>query len=61
MRVFALAVIVAVLLAGGAYVGLQQFQESTAGAYTTGSARLDWQEQSNFYGFAAPEPKGEAK
>jgi hypothetical protein len=61
MRVFALSVLAAAIIAGGAYVGLNSLQESTADAYTTGSARLDWQEQSNFYGFQAPAPKGEAK
>lgn len=57
MRVFALSVIAAVLVAAGGYVLLDSFQESTAVAYTTGSARLDWQEQSNSYGFAEREPK----
>jgi hypothetical protein len=61
MRVYLLSLIAAVLIAGGAYVGLDRFQESTADAYTTGSARLDWQEQSNFYGFQVPPPKGAAK
>lgn len=61
MRVYALSVLAAAILAGGAYVGLSRFQESTADAYTTGSARLDWQEQSNFYGFQAAPPKGAEK
>jgi hypothetical protein len=59
MRIFALSVLAAAILAGGAYVGLSSVQESTADAYTTGSARLDWQEQSNSYGFQVPPPKGE--
>ena len=58
MRVYALSVVAAALIAGLGYVGLSSVQESTADAYTTGSARLDWQEQSNFYGFQAAPPKG---
>ncbi len=58
MRVFVLSVLAAAIIAGGAYVGLSRIQESTAEAYTTGSARLDWQEQSDFYGFQAAAPKG---
>jgi hypothetical protein len=58
MRVFVLSVLAAAIIAGGAYVGLSRIQESTAEAYTTGSARLDWQEQSNFYGFQEAAPKG---
>lgn len=61
MRVFILSVVAAAILAGGAYVGLSRLQESTADAYTTGSARLDWQEQSDFYGREVPPPKGGAK
>lgn len=60
MRVYALSVAAAAIIAGAAYVSLNSFQESTADAYTTGSARLDWQEQSNSYGFQVPPPKGEA-
>jgi hypothetical protein len=61
MRVFVVSVLAAAILAGGAYVGLSRFQESTADAYTTGSSRLDWQEQSNSYGSQAPPPKGAEK
>ena len=61
MRVYAVSVLAAAIIAGGAYVGLSRFQESSADAYTTGSARLDWQEQSNFYGFQVPAPKGAEK
>jgi len=59
MRVFILSVVAAAIVAGGAYVGLQRVQESTADAYTTGSARLDWQEESNFYGREVPPPPGQ--
>jgi hypothetical protein len=61
MRVYALSVLAVVILAGAGYAGLSRIQESTADAFTTGSARLDWQEQSNFYGFQAPPPKGADK
>ncbi len=61
MRVYILSVLAAAVLAGGGYLILNSAQESTADAYTTGSARLDWQEQSNSYGFQVPPPKGEAK
>lgn len=61
MRVFILSVAAAAIIAGLAYVSLNSYQESTASAYTTGSARLDWQEQSNFYGFQVPPPKGAEK
>jgi hypothetical protein len=61
MRVFVLSVLAAAIVAGVAYVGLNRVQESTADAYTTGSSRLDWQEQSNSYGFEAPPPKGAEK
>jgi hypothetical protein len=61
MRVYALSVLAVVILAGAGYAGLSRIQESTADAFTTGSARLDWQEQSNFYGFQVPAPKGAEK
>jgi hypothetical protein len=61
MRVFALSVLAAAVLAGAGYVGLSRIQQSTADAFTTGSARLDWQEQSDFYGFQAPPPQGAEK
>ncbi len=61
MRVFVLSVAAAVIIAGAAYVGLNRVQESSADAYTTGSARLDWQEQSDSYGFQVPPPKGAEK
>ena len=61
MRVYALSVLAVLILAGAGYAGLSTIQESTADAFTTGSARLDWQEQSNFYGFEVPAPKGAAK
>ncbi len=61
MRVFVLSVAVAAIIAGAGYAGLSRIQQSTADAFTTGSARLDWQEQSNFYGFQMPPPKGAEK
>jgi hypothetical protein len=61
MRVYALSVLAAAILAGGGYLVLNSAQESTADAYTTGSSRLDWQEQSNFYGYQVPPPKGAEK
>ncbi len=61
MRVYALSVLAAAILAGGGYLALNAAQESTADAYTTGSSRLDWQEQSNFYGYQVPPPKGAEK
>ena len=60
MRVYALSVLAAAILAGGGYLALNAAQESTADAYTTGSARLDWQEQSNSYGFQVRPPKAAA-
>ena len=61
MRIFALSVVAAAIIAGVAYVSLNSFQESTADAYTTGSARLDWQEQSDSYGREVPAPRGAAQ
>jgi hypothetical protein len=61
MRVFILSVAAAAIIAGAAYVGLSRVQESTADAYTTGSSRLDWQEQSDSYGREVPAPKGAEK
>jgi hypothetical protein len=61
MRVFILSVAAAAIIAGISYVSLNSFQESTATAYTTGSARLDWQEQSDVYGREVPPPKGAEK
>jgi hypothetical protein len=58
MRIFVLSVAAAAIIAGIAYVSLSSFQESTADAYTTGSARLDWQEQSDVYGREVPAPRG---
>jgi hypothetical protein len=49
MRVFSIAVLAALILAGsGAYV-LKSVQETVAQADTTGSARLDHDESVNFY------------
>jgi hypothetical protein len=42
-------------------VSLRSFQETTAAAYTTGSARLDWQEQSDIYGREMTAPQGAQK
>lgn len=58
MRVFILSLTTAAIIAGVAYVALSSVQESSGRAYTTGSARLDWQEQSNIYGREVPPPKG---
>ena len=49
MRVFSIAVLAVLILAGsGAYV-LKSVQETSAQADTTGSARLDHGESVNFY------------
>lgn len=61
MRIFILSVAAAAIIAGISYMSLNSFQESTATAYTTGSARLDWQEQSDFYGREVQPPKGAEK
>lgn len=50
MRVFILSLAAAAVIAGGGYAALNRLQESSADAFTTGSARLDWQEHSNLYG-----------
>ena len=50
MRAFALAVIVAALLATGWSYTLNAFQTTAAQAMTTGSAQLDQQEAVNIYG-----------
>jgi hypothetical protein len=57
MRVFILSLVAAAIIAGGGYVALSRMQESSADAFTTGSARLDWQEQSNMYGREVPAPR----
>lgn len=61
MRVFILSLAAAAIIAGGAYVGLSSVQESSGRAYTTGAARLDWQERSNIYGRETPPPPGAEK
>lgn len=58
MRVFILSLVAAAVIAGGGYGALNRFQESSAEAFTTGSSRLDWQEQSNMYGREVPAPAG---
>jgi hypothetical protein len=50
MRVFAVSVIAAVLLATAFWFGLSGLQESTADAYSTSGVRLDQQEAVNIYG-----------
>ena len=60
MRVFVLSVLAAAVIAVLGYAGLTTFQESVATAYSTSGVRLDWQEQSDFYGRAAPPPRGAA-
>jgi hypothetical protein len=50
MKVFGIAIVVAVALAIGAAVGLSFFQETAAQAYSTGATRLDQQESVNLYG-----------
>jgi hypothetical protein len=49
MRVFAIGVIVAIALAVGAAIGLNFIQETVAQAYSSGSVRLDQQENVNDY------------
>jgi hypothetical protein len=50
MRVFVLAVIVAIVVATGWAFALNAFQETAAEHMTTGSARLDHQESVNLLG-----------
>jgi hypothetical protein len=50
MKAFGVGMIVALVLAGIAAVGLSFFQETVAQAYSTGADRLDQQESVNFYG-----------
>lgn len=61
MRVFILSLAAAAIISGAAYIALSSVQEPTGRAYTTGSARLDWQEQSNIYGRETPPPPGAEK
>jgi hypothetical protein len=61
MRVFILALVAAATIASGGYIGLSRLQVSSAEAFTTGSARLDWQERSNMYGRELPAPGGAAQ
>ena len=56
MRIFVAAVLFAAILAGGAYTVLTSVQKSSTDAYTTGSSRLDWQEQSDFQGREIGQP-----
>jgi hypothetical protein len=50
MRTLGIGVVVAVALAVGAATGLSFIQETVAQAYSTGTARLDHQENVNDYG-----------
>ena len=50
MRVFSIAVAAAIIIAAGAHFALNAVQESSADAYATSAARLDWQERVINYG-----------
>jgi hypothetical protein len=50
MRVFILAAAAAVVIAVVAQFGLSAIQKSSAQAYATSAARLDYQERVNNYG-----------
>ena len=50
MKTLAIGVVVAVVLAVGAEIGLSFVQETVAQAYSTGADRLDQQESVNDYG-----------
>ncbi len=50
MRAFGIGVIVAIVLAVGAAIGLNFIQQTVAKDYSTGAARLDQQENVNDYG-----------
>jgi hypothetical protein len=50
MKVFGVAVFVAIVLAAGAAIGLSFVQKTVAQAYSTGADRLDQQESVDFYG-----------
>jgi len=60
MRVFVLSVLAAAVIVALGYAGLTAFQESVATAYSTSAVRIDWQEQSDFYGREVPPPRGTA-
>jgi PBP1b-binding outer membrane lipoprotein LpoB len=58
MKIYSIAVLMALVLAGcGAFV-LSSIQETVAQANTTGSARLDYQEAVNSYGREDPSVYG---
>ena len=50
MKAFGVGLVVAISLALGAAIGLNFIQKTVAQAYSTGAARLDQQENVNFYG-----------
>ena len=50
MKVFGISVVAAIALAAIAAVGLSFIQQTVADAYSTGAARLDYQESVNSYG-----------
>jgi hypothetical protein len=50
MKAFGVGIVVAIALAIGAAISLSFVQETVAQAYSTGAARLDQQEEVNFYG-----------
>jgi hypothetical protein len=50
MRIFSIAVLVAIVLAAGGAFALSFVQETSAQAETTGSARFNQLENVNFYG-----------
>lgn len=50
LKVFSVAIFVAIALAAGAAIGLNFVQKTVAQAYSTGADRLDHQESVDFYG-----------
>jgi hypothetical protein len=50
MKVFGVAIFIAITLAVGAVLGLSFLQETVAQAFSTSAVRLDQQESVNSYG-----------
>ncbi len=50
MQAFGLGIVVVIVVAVGAAIGLNFIQETSAQAYSTGAARLDQQESVNSFG-----------
>lgn len=54
MKIFPIAILGALVLAASAAFVLSSIQQTSARAYTTGSSRLDYQEDVNSYGREDP-------